>query len=302
MVFTNRRGMDGGKYLKNLRFLIDKTNTVLKRGQFLTLYSGEKMKIRYVISTMAFWGKQSRLSLEAECDLLRTLGLGVELGPNIGGLEECRYDKRDWLRLEAATEGMLVAMRSRNDNPSIEQWAEQISCAKLLKANIVADLQSLRLLGKNTDDGDLISEVVAMAKDEGVKLCIETGPLDTLKDIGERFESLFYCLDTSYAGSDAKHGFDEYVNTLIKRTAHLHIADHNGSIDDHRPLGCAGGISSRDLDYLLDSLKKNDSDVVASLEMTPCSPIEMIKRSSHFLFDILGWPGQPQKLAESHHH
>ncbi|MGB7581824.1 MAG: hypothetical protein WBL85_05180, partial [Sedimentisphaerales bacterium] len=154
------------------------------------------MKIRYVVSTMAFWGKQSRLSLEQECDLLRTLGLGVELGPNIGGLDECRYDKRDWPRLETATEGMLVSMRSRNDNPSIEQWAEQIGCAKLLKANIVADLQSLRMQGKNADDGDFIADVVGMAKDEGVKLCIETGPLDMLKDIGRRFKSIWYCFDT----------------------------------------------------------------------------------------------------------
>jgi sugar phosphate isomerase/epimerase len=260
------------------------------------------MKISYVVSAMAFWGRQSRLSLEAECELLRTLGLGVELGPNMGGLEECRYAKRDWSRLEAATEGMLVAMRSRNDNPNIEQWVEQIGCAKMLKANIIADLKSLHINGKNTGDGDFIAEVVGIAKDEGVKLCIETGPLDTLRDIGERFESVSYCLDTGFAGCDDKHKFDEYVDTLVKRTAHLHIADHNGSVEDHRPLGCAGGINSRDLDYLLDSLKKNESDVVASLEMTPCSPIEMIKRSSHFLFDILGWPDQPSKLADSHHH
>ena len=53
------------------------------------------MKIRYVVSTMAFWGKQSRLFLEQECDLLRTLGLGVELWPNLGGLDDCQYDKRD---------------------------------------------------------------------------------------------------------------------------------------------------------------------------------------------------------------
>jgi sugar phosphate isomerase/epimerase len=260
------------------------------------------MNIRYVVSIMAFWGRQSRLSMEQECDLLRTLGFGVELWPNLGGLDECQYSKRDWRRLASATEGMLVSMRSRNDNPSIEQWAEQIGCAKLLNANIVADLQSLRMRGKNADDGDFIAEVVGMAKDEGVRLCIETGPLDILKEIGGRFDSIYYCLDTGFAGCDEGHNFDDYVDALVKRTAHLHIADHNGSYDDHRPLGCSGGMNSRDLDYLLEALKKNDSDVVASFEMTPCSPVEMIKRSSHFLFDILGWPNRPPKLSDSHPH
>ena len=261
------------------------------------------MKIRYVVSTMAFWGRQNRLSLEQECDLLRTLGLGVELLPNLGGLDECRYDKRDWPRLAAATEGMLVSMRSRNDNPSIEQWAEQIGCAKLLKANIVADLQSLRMQGKNADDGDFIGEVVGMAKDEGVKLCIETGPLDILKDIGGRFKSIWYCLDTGFAICDAEHSFNEYVDTLAKRTAHLHLTDHNGSCDDHRPLGCSGGANHNDFDYLLESLKKYNNDVIGSLEMTPCTPVEMIKRSSYFLFDVLGWPNRPQKTAgDSHSH
>jgi sugar phosphate isomerase/epimerase len=123
---------------------------------------------------------------------------------------------------------MLVSMRSRNDNPSIEQWAEQIGCAKLLKANIVADLQSLRMQGKNADNGDFIAEVVGMAKDEGVKLCIETGPLDVLKDIGRRFKSIWYCLDTGYAACDAGHSFNDYVDTLAKRTAHLHLAMTTG--------------------------------------------------------------------------
>lgn len=267
-------------------------------GRCLTLYSGARMRIRYVVSTMVFWGRQNRLSLEQECDLLQSLGFGVELWPNTGGLDECRYDRRDWPRLVAATEGMLVSMRSRNDNPSLEQWNEQIGCAKLLKANIVADLQSLRIRGRNTDNGDFVGEVVRMAQDEGVKLCIETGPLDVLKKIGEKFGSVWYCLDTGYASCDDKHSFNEYVSVLADRTAHLHLTDNFGRSDDHRPLGCSGGVTRGDWDFLLQLLDKYDSDIVGSLEMTPCSPVEMICRSSHFLFDVLGWPNPPQKPVE----
>jgi sugar phosphate isomerase/epimerase len=259
------------------------------------------MRIDYVVSTMVFWGRQNRLSLEQECDLLKSMGYGVELWPNTGGLDECSYDRRNWDWLTAATEGMLISMRSRNDKPTIEQWAEQIECAKLLNADIVADLQSLRMQGKNVDDGDFISEVVGMAQDEGVKICIETGPLDVLKEISGRFESVWYCLDTGFAKCDAEHSFNEYVDALAKKTAHLHLTDHNGSSDDHRPLGCSGGVNRNDLDYLLESLNQYNNDVIASLEMTPCTPVEMIKRSSYFLFDILGWPNRPQKNAGDYH-
>jgi sugar phosphate isomerase/epimerase len=255
------------------------------------------MQIKYVVSTMVFWGRQNRLSLEQECDLLNTMGFGVELWPNTGGLEECSYDRRNWPRLTAATEGMLVSMRSRNDNPSIEQWAEQIECAKLLKANIVADMQSLRIEGRNTDNGDFLGEVAGMAENEGVKLCIETGPLDLLKSIGERFDSIWYCLDTGFASDDAGHSFRQYVDTFADRTAHLHLSENYNGFDTPRPLGCHCGISRQDWDYLLEALNKNGNDVIGAIEMTPCTPVEMILRSSRFLFDVLKWPNPPKKSA-----
>ena len=51
----------------------------------------------------------------------------------------------------------------------------------------------------------------------------------------------------------------------------------------------------KDWDYLLQSLGKYDNEVIASIEMTPCTPVEMIRRSSSFLFDELGWPNKPKK-------
>jgi sugar phosphate isomerase/epimerase len=253
------------------------------------------MRIKYVVSTMVFWGRQSRLSLEQECDMLRSMGFGVELWPNNGGLDECSYDRRNWPRLVSATEGMTVSMRSRNDNPTIEQWEEQIGCAKLLKANIIADLQSLRIQGRSADDGNFISDVIGIAEHEEVKLCIETGPLDVLKEIGDRFDSLWYCLDTGIAGGHDQQTFRNYVDALAARTAHLHLAESFNGFDSHRPLGCQCGIARQDWAYLLETLTKYNNDIIGSLEMTPCTPVEMIHRSSHFLFDVLNWPGQPKK-------
>ena len=43
------------------------------------------MRIRYVISTMVFWGRQHGLSLEQECELLQTLGFGVRASESVLG-------------------------------------------------------------------------------------------------------------------------------------------------------------------------------------------------------------------------
>jgi sugar phosphate isomerase/epimerase len=253
------------------------------------------MRIKYVVSIMVFWGRQNRLSLEQECEFLKSMGFGVELWPNTGGINECLYDRRNWPRLAAATEGMVVSMRSRNDNPSLDQWAEQIKCAKLLKSNIVADLQSLKIQGRVADNGDLLRDVVSMAQNEGIELSVETGPIEVLKEIGDKFDSVRYCLDTGFAGGGNGHTFRDYIDALAKKTAHLHLAESFNGFDSHRPLGCQCGISRDDWDYLLKALDKSDNDIIGAFEMTPCTPAEMIHRSSHFLFDVLNWPNPPKK-------
>jgi len=255
------------------------------------------MRIRYAVSTTVFWGREHHLSFEQECEFLRSLGFGVELWPTIKGYNECRYEKSNWQRLAEATEGMLVSMRSRNGNPDVEQWEEQIECAKLLNANLITDLQSfgIREDAEETEDWDFPSEIVRIAEDNKVKLCIETGNLKTVKRVGKRFESVWYCLDTGYANIDGKVGFMQYVDDLAERTAHLHLTDNYGRRDDHEPPGVRGGISRKNWEYLLEALNKYDGDVVGSLEMMPCSPEVMIHQASKFLFDVLKWPGRPHK-------
>ncbi len=259
------------------------------------------MRIRYVVSTMVFWGREHPLSFEQECQFLRELGFGIELLPHLKGQDECRYKRRNWPRLVAATDGMLVSMCSRDDRPTLEQWNEQIECAKQLKANIVADLRSLGINGSCESaervaalDG-FTAEVVNLAERSGVKLCLETGSLPVLKEVGEKFESLLYCFDTGYANLDTQFSFKQYVDELAPRVAHLHLTDNYGQMDDHVPPGLQGGISREKWEYLLNTLSKCNNDVVGSLEMCPCMPAVMIRQATEFLFDELKWPDQPRK-------
>jgi len=254
------------------------------------------MRIRYVVSTMVFWGREHPLSFEQECLFLRSLGFGIELWPNIKGQSECRYERRNWFRLTAATKDMLVVMRSRDDSPTLEQWNEQIECAKLLKANIVTDLQSIGIPNDPELNGcDLAAEVVQLAEQNNVKLCLETGRLPMLKKVGEKFQSVWYCLDTGYANLDSQYSFRQYVDDLAPRVAHLHLTDNYGQMDDHEPPGLRGGMPRTNWDYLLNFLSKYDNDIIGSFEMCPCMPAVMIRQASEFLFDALKWPNRPQK-------
>jgi sugar phosphate isomerase/epimerase len=248
---------------------------------------------------MVFWWRENKLSFEQECRFLNSLGFGVELRPNIKDQNECRYEKRNWPRLVDATRDMVVSMRSRIDRPTLEQWNEQIECAKLLGANIVTDLRNLGVRDGGVLDppgaGDFTAEVVRLAEDNEVKLCLETGSLQALREVGEKFESVWYCLDTGQANLDPQFGFKQYVDDLAERVAHLHLTDNYGRMDDHEPPGLRGGIRRKDWEYLLNALSKYDNDVIGSLEMCPCMPAVMIRQASEFLFDELKWPNRPQK-------
>ena len=254
------------------------------------------MRIRYVVSTMIFWGREHPLSFEQECQYLQSLGFGIELWPNIKGQHECRYERRNWPRLAAATEDMLVAMHSRDDNPSVEQWNEQIECAKLLNACIVTNLRSLGMPNEPELNGcAFTAEVVKLAEQNNVRLCLESGPLPMLKHARERFESLRFCLDTGFANVDSEYSFKKYVDELAPHVAHLHLTDNYGHIDDHVTPGLNGGMPRENWDYLLDVLNKYDNDIVGSFEMHPCMPAVMIRQASEFMFDAMKWPNRPQK-------
>ena len=263
------------------------------------------MRIRYVASSMLFWWRENKLSLEQECQFLKSMGYGIELWPSIRGQEECRYEPRNWPRLAAATEDMLVSMRSlqcTNGGLALDKWRQQIDCAKLLGANIVTDLQSFgRPPGKDTNGSTRADEVMRIADELDVTICLETGPLEEVLKAGDKFDSLRYCLDTGYAHLDDKYSFEQYVDQLADRVTHLHLTDNYGRMDDHEPPGLRGGMPHENWQYLLDVLNKYDNDVVGSLEMYPCMPAVMLRQATEFLFDELSWPNQPQKDADENY-
>jgi len=253
------------------------------------------MRIQYAVSSMIFWWRETKLSFEIECEFLKSEGFGIELWPYVRGQQECRFEKKNWPRLLAATQDMLVSMRSRNDHPTLEQWAEQIECAKRLDADIVADLKSLGIYDNAEENGsDFVSHIVSLAEEKNVKLCIETGSLPQLKQLSERFESICFCIDTGYINLDQVFNFRHYVDALAERTTHLHLSDNYGKKNDHEPPGLCGGIPHKNWLYLLEALNNYGNDVIAAFEISPSTPQVLLRQASAFMFDNLKWPNRPQ--------
>lgn len=253
------------------------------------------MRIQYIVSTMVFWWREHHLSFEQECEYLRSLGFGVELWATVKGNNDCRYIKRNWSRLKEATDGMTVALSSRNDGPTLAQWDEQIKCAQMLNASMVTNLKALCISDElGIADWGFAADVVKMASDAGVMLCVETGSLPAIVQVGKKFDSIRYCFDTGFAHIDPENSFSDYVDRLAERTCYIHLTDNYGQLDDHEPPGVRGGMARENWDYLLDGLDKHDNDVIGSFEMFPCMPGTMIRKGSKFLFDIAGWPNRPK--------
>ena len=252
------------------------------------------MKIQYVVSTMIFWWRENHLSFEQECDYLRSLGFGVEIWPTMKGHMECRFEKRNWTRLKEATRGMIVALHSRDDGPTLADWDEQLLCARMLNAPVITDLNSLCVSEQlNMADWDFAGEVVRLADQYNVPLCVENGNMETLLLLAERFDSIRFCLDTGHAHLSTKHTFKDIVDRLAERTVCLHLTDNYGRLDDHEPPGVRGGINKNKWHYLLSQLQKYDNDIIASLQMVPAMPSTMIHQGSKFIFDVMGWPNRP---------
>ena len=244
---------------------------------------------------MVFWWREHHLSFEQECEFLKSLGFGIELWPTIKGNNDCRYIRRNWTRLKEATEGMLVVLNSRKDGPTLAEWHEQIQCAAMLKATMVTSLKSLCISDElGIADWAFAADVVKMADEAGVTLCVETGVLPAILQVGKKFDSIRYCFDTGFAHINAEHTFKDYVDKLAERTTYVHLTDNYGQLDDHEPPGARGGMGRENWAYLLNGLNKHDNDVIGSFEMFPCMPGTMIRQGCNFLFDIVAWPNRPR--------
>ncbi len=228
------------------------------------------MQIKYVVPQMVFQWPEDNISFSQKCEFVKSLGFGVELWANIRGQAVCRYAGRNWDELAAATENMPVLLHSRTDSPTIEQWKEQIECAKLLGADIVTDMKNFGIVDvSDFKCNDFSSQIVKLAEASQIKLCVEADDLSLAKAIKHKFESVWFSFNVCRAYTDAIFTFKEYVDDLAERVAHIQPWTCDEEMQTQKQKNVFYRAFNENRKYLLNCLEKYQNEVFVSLHLCP---------------------------------
>lgn len=196
---------------------------------------------------------------------------------------------------------MIVVLHGRNDGPTVAEWTEQIKCAQMLGATIVCQMESLCVSDTlDVADWDFASEVINIAESHSVGLSIETGKLQTVRLLLNKYPYLNCCYNTSHVHLSKESSYKEYIDSLLPRIHHLHLNDTYGQFDDHQPPGLEGGIENEHWQYLLERLQTTDNRILATLEMHPSMPAVLINKAQNYLFGKMDWPQIPKPIPNYH--
>jgi sugar phosphate isomerase/epimerase len=130
-------------------------------------------------------------------------------------------------------------------------------------------------------------EVVALAKQHGVTLALENGPLWMIERALEKVESLSFCLDTGHTYHEEMRpgsspgSMRQYLDAFKTRLVHLHLQDWIAE-GDHYTVGT--GITPReDWEYLLQTLQEVKFSGAWVFEVRPRGPLLTAANSLSFL-------------------
>ncbi len=134
---------------------------------------------------------------------------------------------------------------------------------------------------------------MAYAKERGVTLCLENGPLSMIERAIGNVDGLMVCIDTGHTYLDsprpgqAPTGLRPYLDSLKDRIRHLHIQDTLPEGDHYTP--GTGTIPRKDWEYLLDTMRRINFDGACVTEIRPRRPVRITLDTFAFLESL-----QPQ--------
>ena len=252
------------------------------------------MNVQYAISLWNYSHYPGTGTLEQELAGIRELGYGVELwaqwkdGPSL-------YAGSERSRLKAALAGMPVSLHSAIVR-GFDQQRAQIDAAQDVGAGVLVVHSDEFYAGDSRElDVVLCRDVVAYARDHGVCIALENGPLPFLETALAAVEDLRICLDVGhvYLTDDT---MPAYLAGLKGRIVHLHLQDIltpvelglPGAASDHYTPG-TGGIPQEDWRLLAAHLQEIGFDGTAVFEIRPRNPYQTAILGRRF-FDGL-FPG-----------
>ena len=240
------------------------------------------MNLDYRISLWNYTHYARKLSLECAVDEIVSNGYGVELWPNWQDDVDL-YGEVYRERLRVLLDGVRSSWHSGGVR-DLEGNQRQIDTAAHVGSDtIVIHAPSLHLNQDKPDYG-LARDVVAYAKEKGVTIALENGPLATLAGAIENVEDLRICLDTGHVYF-TDEPMTKYVDTLKSRLVHLHLQDTLPNVD-HYFLG-SGIIPKEDWQYLLAALEEIPFSGAGVFEIRPRVPLQTAEISKNFIDGLL---------------
>ena len=238
------------------------------------------MKIDYRMSMWNYTHYARTGSFEEVIRQIADNGYGVEIWPSFKE-ERDLFGEPQRDRLKKLLAKINTSMHGSSAN-TLEAHKDQIDTAAYIGADvIVVHPGNLKIHGEV--DYDFAGEVVAYAKERGVTIALENGPLNALEKAIEKMDDLKICLDTGhvYFTNDP---MSAYLQVLKPRLVHLHLQDTLPGTD-HYTLG-TGTIPKSDWQLLWDTLHGMDFKGAGVFEIRPRVPLQTVTESMEFLANL----------------
>jgi sugar phosphate isomerase/epimerase len=247
------------------------------------------MNITYAISQWNFSHYAGQPNLERVIERVRALGYGFEFW---GGWSDDRalYDAIGRRRLATAARGMAVSLHTMfGCQGNFERHRMQIDTAAAVGARmVVLHPDDLETRPNGGPDGEFIARIMAYARENGVRLCVENGALEFVQAALDLCPDLGFCLDIGHVYLERRRLAD-FLTPLKHRVVHLHLQDilppdetETGGLADHYILG-TGGIPPEDWDLLAATLREVDYDGMGVFEIHPRDAIQTAFLGRRFL-------------------
>jgi len=223
---------------------------------------------------------------------LRERGLGVELWNDwLGGKDLFSPTRERWIR--RALQGMNVSLHAAIGVSARDDLYRQIDAAAIFGARVlVVHADNLRTGEGPELDFNLGQELISRGADRGVQIALENGQLPILKEALARVEGLKICLDTGHVYL-TEHSMAEFLGAFQDQIVHLHLQDIlagpeeeliglAGIIRDHYTPG-SGGIPEADWNLLFEALQARDFQGMGVFEVQPRHPLQTALRGMDYL-------------------
>ena len=232
-------------------------------------------------------------------------GFGIELWLAWSAAPEL-VDRRNWEHLKRTIDLRYpLSMHSRLAQGS--DWdvlREEIDMCRFLGSGIlVVHLKGLGIMVGTLPepeppehfevDWEAIAGLLPYARERGVRIALENGPLETLGEVLAKLKNhpdrdqLGICIDVGHANllhdrfeSPILRFLDEFETHLI----HLHVSDNDGLSDEHR----MPGEGSIDWDVVVPRISRMNYGAAFVLESRAPQPLSVAQAARGFLQTLVG--------------